>query len=223
MHEVILLFCLLLFIIVVVMFCLWLQCRNKVSESDQCKSDSECAGNSELPKCNTSTKKCVASVACDADKKNCSNATGNVCNPIDGNCVQCLQNNNCAAPTSVCNPKSNNCVSCIGDGDCTSPLVSCNPLTNYCQSNQNCTASGMCPENTINEKCSSGLSSNNTGFCGPSPIICSSTAPQNKCPCSVVTGSQAGVSTPPCAVGNQCYSGTTLAAAGTAGVCKTTN
>ncbi len=67
-------------------------CNNHVCTSS-CKSDADCGG--ALPKCNLSSKKCVA----------------------------CLKNTDCKAPTPVC--MHNMCVECYRDSDCKAPKNKC--------------------------------------------------------------------------------------------------
>lgn len=93
---------------------------------------------------------------------------GAVCHPEANLCVECIDNEQCQAPTPFCavreNPAANACVGCLGNGDCDEGIcvdrlcVACSVLSNAgCDGESRCVdapgTAPRCVECVANEDC----------------------------------------------------------------------
>ena len=58
--------------------------------------------------------RCTQNVDCAAS------TTGHVCNPANGECVECVSGSQCAHTLPRCDPATNTCVRCMSNADCSS-------------------------------------------------------------------------------------------------------
>ena len=68
-------------------------------------------------------------------------ASGQVCHPDTGDCVDCFDNTQCQLSVEVCNTATNTCVQCTEGTDCPGQQV-CNATTNTCACPSEYTANG---------------------------------------------------------------------------------
>ena len=164
-------------------------CENVCADSDDCIRGETCSGGQCVPGCQENNE-CRGGV-CTEDN------TGSV-----GECVECLQNDDCGAFTNHCNLDTNTCtnectpgqfgqcwagsenicredgvcVECLEDGDCNA-FSSCNG-DNLCEPNGN-----LCDPCQSNEECGGGICARNpTGADGNQRICTESCDADEDCP-----------------------------------------
>ncbi len=120
-----------------------------------CSTNEDCPGDS--PYCNVTSATCVECLytphcddanPCTRDKcvdgicthvislrppSSCTLPGGDpgVCNR-SGDCVACLDDIHCAAPSPYCDPTTNDCVACLTNDQCTDAAPYCDPTTRTC-------------------------------------------------------------------------------------------
>jgi hypothetical protein len=92
---------------------------------------------------------------------------------VNGNCVQCTGNADCAGiPNTVCNPTTNTCVGCVTSIDCPGSAPVCNPQ-HICVTN--CITSSECP--------------GDAPICNPQSKVCVECVVSGDCPAGEVCNS----------------------------------
>jgi Cys-rich repeat protein len=86
-------------------------------------AESVCEG---LGECDEARGFCTA---CDSEHA-C--AAGQICDSRAGQCVACLLDSDCAAPTAYCDRAHGRCVGCLAPGQCPVALPWCEPTTGAC-------------------------------------------------------------------------------------------
>ncbi len=115
----------------------------------ECAKDSDCK-DPKRPICKSG--KCVAKSPCKTDR-DCQDPVRKICNPLDGQCYQCLNDSHCPSD-KYCEPKSFTCVprttKCKGDSDCkdpTKPFCLKSGVCAECLSDKNCKKFQACQKN----------------------------------------------------------------------------